>query len=85
MSKQVLIQKAVDYLSTQPSGMRLTMNDVMAAACPVEADDFALDYTLLDEIIDAAESKGIDLDYSSTDELGREPFAEVFVIRKKRA
>lgn len=84
MTKRELIQKSVDYIATLPSGMKITMNDVVAYACPEEAGNSGLDYSLLDEIIDVAEEKGIELDYSAHDDMGKEPFAVDFVVRKKR-
>lgn len=66
-----------------PFNLKITMNDVVAHVCPDSAGSIALDYALLDEIIDAAELKGIELDYSAHDDLGREPFAVDFVVRKK--
>ncbi len=83
MAKRVLIRKAVDYIATLPAGLKITMNDVVAHACPEEAANSTLDYSLLDEIIDAAEEKGIELDYSAHDDMGREPFAVDFVVRKR--
>lgn len=82
MTKTEIIKKAIEYILTLPSGMKITMNDVVAHACPEEAGSSTLDYSLLDEIIDAAEDKGIELDYSAHDDMGREPFAVDFVVRR---
>ena len=84
MTKTEIIKKAIEYILTLPSGMKITMNYVIVHACPEEVGGCALDYSLLDEIIDAAEAKGIELDYSAHDDMGREPFAVDFVVRKKR-
>ena len=84
MTKSELKKKTVDYLLTQPAGMRLTMMDAVTAACSGEAvDSSLLTYSLLDDIIEGAEEKGLILDYGSHDELGNKPFAVDFVVRKK--
>ncbi len=85
MTKSELQKKTVEYLLTQPSGMRLTMMDAVTAACSGETvDSGLLTYSLLDDIIEGAEEKGLILDYGSQDELGNKPFAVDFVVRKKR-
>ena len=85
MTKSELQKKTVEYLLTQPAGMRLTMMDAVTAACSGESvDSSLLTYTLLDDIIEGAEEKGLVLDYGSHDELGNKPFAVDFVVRKKR-
>lgn len=84
MTKSELKKKTVEYLLTQPAGMRLTMMDAVTAACSGEnVDSSLLTYTLLDDIIEGAEEKGLVLDYGSHDELGNKPFAVDFVVRKK--
>ena len=83
MTKSELQKKTVEYLLTQPAGMRLTMMDAVTAACSGESvDSSLLTYTLLDDIIEGAEEKGLVLDYGSHDELGNKPFAVDFVVRK---
>lgn len=85
MTKSELKRKTVEYLLTQPAGMRLTMMDAVTTACSGEAvDSSLLTYTLLDDIIEGAEEKGLVLDYGSHDEFGNQPFAVDFVVRKKR-
>ncbi len=84
MTKSEIKKKTVDYLLTQPAGMRLTMMDAVTEACVGETvDSSLLTYTLLDDIIEGAEEKGLLLDYGSHDELGNKPFAVDFVVRKK--
>ena len=83
MTKSELQKKTVEYLLTQPAGMRLTLMDAVTAACSGESvDSSLLTYTLLDDIIEGAEEKGLVLDYGSHDELGNKPFAVDFVVRK---
>ena len=85
MTKSELKRKTVEYLLTQPAGMRLTMMDAVTTACSGEAvDSSLLTYTLLDDIIEGAEERGLVLDYGSHDELGNKPFAVDFVVRKNR-
>ncbi len=85
MTKSELKRKTVEYLLTQPAGMRLTMMDAVTEACSGEVvDSSLLTYTLLDDIIEGAEKNGLVLDYGSHDELGNKPFAVDFVVRKKR-
>lgn len=36
MTKTEIIKKAIEYILTLPSGMKITMNDVIVHACPEE-------------------------------------------------
>ena len=59
MTKSELKRKTVEYLLTQPAGMRLTMMDAVTTACSGEAvDSSLLTYTLLDDIIEGCKLLG---------------------------